>query len=96
MGAITWLAVKVSSQSVSPTQAKAVSSTAADYVGSDACKDCHEDQFKAFRNTSHAELAKMGSWKSKVTGCESCHERTTWYVGSAAEENEVCSKFSVT
>lgn len=44
-----------------------------DYVGSDACKDCHEDQFKAFRNTSHAELSKMGSWKSKVTGCESCH-----------------------
>jgi hypothetical protein len=23
-----------------------------DYVGSEACKDCHEDQFKAFSHTS--------------------------------------------
>ncbi|HET9712667.1 MAG TPA: cytochrome c3 family protein, partial [Pyrinomonadaceae bacterium] len=45
----------------------------ADYVGSEACKDCHEDQFKAFSHTSHAQLGKIGSWKEKVTGCESCH-----------------------
>ena len=75
MGAIAWLAVSVSSQSVTPTQVKAVSATAGDeYVGSEACKDCHEDQFKAFEKSSHAELAKMGSWKNKVTGCEACHE----------------------
>ena len=45
----------------------------ADYVGSDACKDCHEDQFKAYSHTAHAQLTTLGSWKSKVTGCESCH-----------------------
>jgi predicted CXXCH cytochrome family protein len=45
----------------------------AGYVGDEACKDCHEDQFKAFRQTSHSELSKISSWKSKVTGCESCH-----------------------
>ncbi len=74
MCAIAWLGVSVSSHSASPTQTKAVSSTAGDeYVGSEVCKDCHEDQFKAFEKTSHAELAKMGSWKSKVTGCEACH-----------------------
>jgi len=44
-----------------------------DYVGSDACKDCHEDQFKAFSVTSHAKLANISSWKGKVTGCEACH-----------------------
>ncbi|HEV8204258.1 MAG TPA: multiheme c-type cytochrome, partial [Pyrinomonadaceae bacterium] len=44
-----------------------------EYIGSDACKDCHEDQFKAFSHTSHAQLTKLASWKSKVTGCESCH-----------------------
>src|SRR5215472_817330 len=43
------------------------------YVGSDACKDCHEDQFKAFAHTSHAKLSTIGSWKNKVTGCEACH-----------------------
>jgi len=43
------------------------------YVGSDACKDCHEDQFKDFAVTSHAKLINISSWKEKVTGCESCH-----------------------
>ena len=44
-----------------------------DYVGSEACKDCHDDQFKAFSHTSHASLAKINNWKDKVTGCEACH-----------------------
>ena len=44
-----------------------------DYVGSDACKDCHEDQFKSFSETTHATLSNIGSWKDKVSGCESCH-----------------------
>src|SRR5215216_5498074 len=44
-----------------------------DYVGSNACKDCHEDQFKNFSHTSHAQLTKLASWKAKVTGCEACH-----------------------
>jgi hypothetical protein len=34
-----------------------------DYVGSEACKDCHEDQFKAYSHTSHAQLSSIGSWK---------------------------------
>ncbi len=44
-----------------------------DYVGSDTCKDCHEDQFKSFTHTTHAKLTNINSWKNKVTGCESCH-----------------------
>ena len=43
------------------------------YVGSEACKDCHEDQFKAFSHTTHSRLSASSSWKGKVTGCESCH-----------------------
>lgn len=43
------------------------------YVGSEACKDCHEDQFKAFSHTTHSRLTASNSWKGKVTGCESCH-----------------------
>jgi predicted CXXCH cytochrome family protein len=43
------------------------------YVGSEACKECHEDQFKEFSHTSHARLTTISSWNGKVTGCESCH-----------------------
>lgn len=69
---VGWLASTGSSHSLPPETAKPVFS-ADDYVGSEACKDCHEDQFKAFSHTSHAQLAKISSWNGKVTGCESCH-----------------------
>jgi DmsE family decaheme c-type cytochrome len=68
-----WLASGSSSQSVKTGQSKPAMYSAGDYVGSEACKDCHEDQFKAFSHTSHAELATIASWKGKVTGCEACH-----------------------
>src|SRR5438552_9854181 len=44
-----------------------------DYVGSEACRDCHEDQFNNYLHTAHAKLTTLGAWKGKVSGCESCH-----------------------
>ena len=44
-----------------------------DYVGSEACQACHEDQFKNFTSTKHAKLKEVASWKDKVVGCEACH-----------------------
>jgi predicted CXXCH cytochrome family protein len=44
-----------------------------DYVGSESCQACHEDQFKGFADTKHAKLKEVGSWKNKTQGCESCH-----------------------
>lgn len=85
LGMVVWVASTRSSQAVSPVaaQSKPVATQSkpavlaktgdAGYVGSDACKDCHEDQFKAYSHTSHAQLSRIGSWKDKVTGCESCH-----------------------
>src|SRR5678810_387476 len=71
--AVFWLTSSSSSHSAQTGQTKPASYKSEDYVGSEACKDCHEDQFKAFSHTSHAEIIKLGSWKNKVTGCESCH-----------------------
>jgi cytochrome c553 len=71
--AIGLLSYNNSSKSAQISPAEVAQSKSADYVGSDACKDCHEDQFKTFSHTSHAQLTKIGSWKNKVTGCESCH-----------------------
>ena len=44
-----------------------------DYVGSETCAACHEDQFKSFSDTKHAKLPELASWKDKAKGCESCH-----------------------
>ena len=81
LGMVVWIAAARRSQAVSPASpqskpavvAKIANADDAGYVGSDACKDCHEDTFKAYSHTTHAQLAKIGSWKNKVTGCESCH-----------------------
>src|SRR5437763_16990916 len=43
-----------------------------DYVGSETCQACHEDQFNSFAKTKHAKLAHAG-WKAEKQGCESCH-----------------------
>lgn len=72
--AVVWFTSSSRSQTVKPTQAKAAATyNTQDYVGTDACKDCHEDQFKAYSHTSHAQLSTISSWKGKVTGCEGCH-----------------------
>lgn len=63
-----------SSASVSTDAPNAASTPNPDeYVGSDTCAVCHEDQFKSFSGTKHARLANVKSWKDKVQGCESCH-----------------------
>jgi predicted CXXCH cytochrome family protein len=43
------------------------------YIGSESCKECHEDQFNNFKPTKHSRLAEVPAWKDKVVGCESCH-----------------------
>lgn len=45
----------------------------ADYIGSEACKDCHEKQSQNFAHTVHAKVQNARYWKDKVTGCEGCH-----------------------
>ena len=73
VAALVWLASNTSSQSPKPGQTQIATHEAGDYVGSEACKDCHEDQFKNFAHTAHAKLTNLASWKGKVTGCERCH-----------------------
>jgi len=73
LGGVLWLASSGSSQSRSTQAPATAGNPSGEYVGSDACKDCHEDQFKAFSHTSHAQLTNIRSWNGKVTGCEACH-----------------------
>lgn len=60
LGIVLWLAAGKSSQAFGPGgNSLPVTAQPEDngYVGADACKDCHEDQFKNYSHTSHAKLA---------------------------------------
>ena len=58
---------------LAPASGEFVAATQDDYVGTETCKACHEDQFKAFAKTKHAKLPNIAEWKTKAQGCESCH-----------------------
>ncbi len=45
---------------------------ASDFVGSEACKDCHEGQYNKFVKSVHGKKAVAGN-PSNRDGCESCH-----------------------
>ncbi|MEO6392800.1 MAG: DmsE family decaheme c-type cytochrome [Pyrinomonadaceae bacterium] len=62
-----------------------------DYVGSESCKECHEDQFKNFTGTKHAKLAEVSSWKDKVQGCESCHGPGKAHLEDATDKTKIIS-----
>jgi predicted CXXCH cytochrome family protein len=44
-----------------------------DYVGSEACKKCHEDQVGRFAGTQHARMAHSKFDNGMNRGCEVCH-----------------------
>ena len=62
-----------------------------DYVGSESCKACHEDQFKNFSGTKHSKLKDVASWKDKVQGCESCHGPGKKHLEDATDPKKIIS-----
>jgi DmsE family decaheme c-type cytochrome len=67
------------------------SSNADDYVGSESCQACHEDQFKSFSDTKHAKLANLDSWKGKVQGCEGCHGPGKAHIENGGDKTKILS-----
>src|SRR3954468_13574570 len=66
-------------------------SPSGDYVGSEACQACHEDQFKNFTSTKHAKLKEVASWKDKVVGCEACHGPGAKHLEDATDPKNIIS-----
>ena len=77
-------ALSTSAASESPKQARpsrlppaqppaGAAGSSQDYVGSDTCQTCHQDNAAFFAKTIHAKLATLPGWSAKHTGCESCH-----------------------
>ena len=59
-----------------------------DFVGSETCKTCHEEQFTTFSKTAHGKLAKAG-WKAEKQGCESCHGPGKAHVEGGGDKTKI-------
>lgn len=62
-----------------------------DYVGSETCAACHDDQNKSFSATKHSKLSQLESWKGKVQGCESCHGPGKAHVEAGGDKTKIKS-----
>jgi cytochrome c553 len=80
-----------SNVTASSTENARASSGTDDYVGSETCQACHEEQFNAYSHTSHARLTTLSSWKGKVTGCESCHGPGKAHVDGSGDKTKIIS-----
>jgi predicted CXXCH cytochrome family protein len=89
---LVWTASSSLSKSTEPDDkqapAAAANYKAEDYVGSDTCQACHEEQFKGFSKTPHARLAKAG-WKAEKQGCESCHGAGRAHVEAGGDKTKI-------
>lgn len=62
-----------------------------DYVGSETCAACHDQQSARFGSTKHGKLHTVSSWKGKVVGCESCHGPGKAHVEGAGDVTKIMS-----
>lgn len=72
-----WVIAGTFSKAMYSSKAEVISllpnQNADDFVGSETCKACHEDQFNTVAMTKHGRLSDLPEWKDKVQNCESCH-----------------------
>jgi predicted CXXCH cytochrome family protein len=60
-----------------------------DYIGSESCKACHEQQFVNFSKTKHGKLAAAHSWKGEAQGCETCHGPGRLHVEGGGDKSKI-------
>jgi predicted CXXCH cytochrome family protein len=72
---LLWVATISSSKAPESDEivAQSAQEKGADYVGTETCRTCHEQQGNHFAKTAHAKLENNPTWKGKVVGCEACH-----------------------
>lgn len=79
-----WVVLWILSLSIAPPSASAADAPAQqpsgkkiieaipEYVGTEACSECHEKEVRAFKTSTHSRMTIPGE-DVKAQGCESCH-----------------------
>ena len=66
----------------------------AQYAGSKACAECHEEVTTRFQDTTHAHLIASGT-KGPEMGCESCHGPASQHVRTGGENGTIVNNATI-
>jgi DmsE family decaheme c-type cytochrome len=61
-----------------------------DFVGSESCRACHEDQFKSISATVHGKI-KNSRLKENIQGCEDCHGSGKAHIEGGGDKTKIVS-----
>ena len=91
---LLWTASSSFSRSAGSDKTKAPPAATAenkleDYVGTETCKGCHEDQFSRFSKTTHFKLTQLANRPPDKQGCESCHGPGKAHVEGGGDKTKI-------
>lgn len=72
-----------------PAKPAANSAAAGQYVGSETCVGCHEDQQKRFKNTVMGKVFAHPRSDMEKLGCESCHGAGKAHVDGGGDKTQI-------
>jgi len=87
MGVLAGLVV-VSCSSLNRTEVMPPQIPGATYVGSEACAQCHQNEYQGFNTATHYHLKAPGT-NAMFVGCESCHGPGSLHVQSGGAPNTI-------
>lgn len=72
-------------KSTSQSRANKTERKASDYAGSEACKACHADEYKAWENSAHWKTTLNTKEGPSHQGCEACHGAAAAHVSDPTD-----------
>ncbi len=81
-------------QKAAATPAAPQSAASGDYVGTDTCIACHEDQQKRFKNTVMGKIMAHPRTPTESQGCESCHGPGKAHVEAGGTKETIPIRFT--